>query len=294
MELRQLRYFLKAKEMGNFTEAARLLHISQSTLSQQIKQLEDELGVPLFNRVGKRVVITEAGQLFSDYALQSVHKAESGLQVLRDLNNLETGEIRIGLTYGLRPVLAPALIRFMETHPNIRVQVVLGTSSEMIEKLQHFEFDFVLTFHEAEKEKDLRYQMLFESPMTLVMAPGMPLAKKKSVSLEEAARLPLALPAQGYSTRAFISEVLSQKNLSPNISLEINDIHMLLEVVRSGEWYSILIRTSIRQEDGVTTVPITGKNMRRKAMIISLRESYEKKAVTEFYRLLKETSKRMG
>jgi LysR family cyn operon transcriptional activator len=130
--------------------------------------------------------------------------------------------------------------------------------------------------------------------MTLVMAPGMPLAKKKSVSLEEAARLPLALPAQGYSTRAFISEVLSQKNLSPNISLEINDIHMLLEVVRSGEWYSILIRTSIRQEDGVTAVPITGKNMRRKAMIISLRESYEKKAVTEFYRLLKETSKRMG
>lgn len=68
MELRQLRYFLKAMELSNFTEAAQQLYISQSTLSQQIKQLEDELGMPLFNRIGKRVTITEAGLLFAEYA----------------------------------------------------------------------------------------------------------------------------------------------------------------------------------------------------------------------------------
>lgn len=294
MELRQLRYFIKAKELLNFTEAARQLHISQSTLSQQIAQLEDELGVLLFDRIGKRITITEAGRLFAGYAMQSIHKAESGLQVLRDLNNMDTGQISIGLTYGLRPILAPALIRFMETWPKIKIQVVLGTSAELLEKLLHLELDFVLTFHEAEKEKQFKYQLLFESPMTLVMAPQMPLAKKRSVSLEAAAGLPLALPAQGYSTRAFISHVLSQKNLSPNIALEINDINMLLEVIRSGAWYSILVRTSVKQEDGVVAVPITGKGMQRKAMIISLNESYEKKSVTAFYRLLKEMSKRMG
>ncbi|WP_341837236.1 LysR substrate-binding domain-containing protein [Chitinophaga pollutisoli] len=294
MELRQLRYFIKAKELLNFTEAARQLHISQSTLSQQIAQLEDELGALLFDRIGKRIALTEAGQLFAGYALQSIHKAESGLQVLRDLNNMHTGEIRIGLTYGLRPILAPALIRFMQTWPGIKIQVVLGTSAELLEKLSHLDLDFILTFHEAEKEKQFRYQMLFESPMTIVMAPDMPLAKKKSVSLEDAARLPLALPSQGYSTRAFISHVLSQKNLSPNITLEINDINMLLEVIRSGSWYSILVRTSVKQEDGVVAVPITGKGMQRKAMIISLNESYEKKSVTAFHKLLKEMSKSMG
>ena len=75
MELRQLKYFLKAKELLNFTEAARALNISQSTLSQQIKQLEDELNVPLFNRIGKRITLTEAGNLFSEYALQSINRA---------------------------------------------------------------------------------------------------------------------------------------------------------------------------------------------------------------------------
>ena len=75
MELRQLKYFLKAKELLNFTEAANALHISQSTLSQQIMQLEGELNVPLFNRIGKRISLTEAGGLFAEYALQSVTRA---------------------------------------------------------------------------------------------------------------------------------------------------------------------------------------------------------------------------
>jgi LysR family cyn operon transcriptional activator len=70
MELRQLKYFLKAKELLNFTEAAEQLNISQSTLSQQIKQLEDELDIPLFNRIGKRVTLTEAGALFADFAFK--------------------------------------------------------------------------------------------------------------------------------------------------------------------------------------------------------------------------------
>src|SRR5262249_25691737 len=88
MELRQLRYFTKAKDLLNFTEAAKALNISQSTLSQQIKQLEAELGIQLFNRIGKRIMLTEAGEMFSEYALQSIDKANQGLLLLADLNNL--------------------------------------------------------------------------------------------------------------------------------------------------------------------------------------------------------------
>ena len=85
MELRQLKYFKAACELRNFSEAARLLHISQSTLSQQVKQLEDELDVPLFDRVGKRVVPTEAGLAFLPYATKAIHDAENGKQIIRDL-----------------------------------------------------------------------------------------------------------------------------------------------------------------------------------------------------------------
>ena len=92
MELRQIKYFLKAKELLNFTEAAKILNISQSTLSQQVKQLENELDVPLFNRIGKRIVLTEAGELFSEYARQSLNKSNEGLLLLKDLNNINTGK----------------------------------------------------------------------------------------------------------------------------------------------------------------------------------------------------------
>ena len=91
MELRQLKYFKAACELRNFSEAARLLHISQSTLSQQVKQLEDELDVPLFDRVGKRVVPTEAGLAFLPYATKAIHAAETGCLTIEKLEAMTAG-----------------------------------------------------------------------------------------------------------------------------------------------------------------------------------------------------------
>ena len=109
MELRQLKYFKEACERQNFSEAARMLHISQSTLSQQIKQLEDELDVLLFDRIGKRIVPTEAGQAFLPYAIRAIHDAEDGKQIIRDLKGIETGVLRIGVTYSMSPLLIATL-----------------------------------------------------------------------------------------------------------------------------------------------------------------------------------------
>ena len=96
MELRQLKYFKEACELQNFSEAARVLHISQSTLSQQIKQLEDELDVLLFDRIGKRIVPTEAGLAFLPYAVRAIRDAENGKQIIRDLKGIETGSASCG------------------------------------------------------------------------------------------------------------------------------------------------------------------------------------------------------
>lgn len=112
MELRQLKYFKQACELQNFSEAARALHISQSTLSQQIKQLENELDVLLFDRVGKRVIPTEAGVAFLPYAHKAIQDAENGKQIIRDLKGIETGSLHIGVTYSMSPLLIAALNQF--------------------------------------------------------------------------------------------------------------------------------------------------------------------------------------
>lgn len=287
MELRQLRYFLKAKELLNFTEAANALNISQSTLSQQIKQLEDELQIPLFNRIGKRITLTEAGELFSGFALQSISKANEGFQLLKDLNNINTGKIAIGVTYALRDILTQTVIEFADQYPEIEFEIVFGTSKELIEKLNHFELDVILTFEEIITENHFKYQILFTSPMTLVTATESNLKSKKSISLKEISKLPLALPAKGYSTTLFISEAFHKNNLHPKVAIEINDIPTLLELVKSGNWYTILTQTTIKNEKGISCIPIEGKNMTRTAMIISLKEVYEKKAVKVFLDILK-------
>jgi LysR family cyn operon transcriptional activator len=285
MELRQLKYFLKAKELLNFTEAARVLNISQSTLSQQIKQLEDELNVPLFNRIGKRITLTEAGDIFGEYALQSINRANEGLLVLKDLKNLNAGKITIGVIYSMRILFARTLIAFAKQYPNIKIQVVFGTTKDLLEKLNLHHFDFILTFHEDSNEPHLKFQTLLKANMVLVTAKKSSLAKKRSISLTEVAQLPLALPFSGYSTIQFFVEAFGQENLDPNICMEINDIPTLFEIVKTGHWHTILSDTSVNDPE-VVGIHIDGKNMKRTIMLISLKEAYEKKAVKKLYELL--------
>lgn len=285
MELRQLRYFLKAKELLNFTEASKVLNISQSTLSQQIKQLEIELNVPLFNRIGKRVLLTEAGNMFSAYALESLNKANEGLLLLKDLNNLTTGKLIIGIVYSMRIIFAKALAEFAVQYPNIKIQVVFGTTKDLLEKLNSHLFDFVLTFHEGPKHAHLKYQKLLSSNMVLVASNKSTLSNYKSITLKEVAQLPLALPFSGYSTIQFFVDSFNQKNLQPNICMEINDIPTLFEIVKTGHWHTILSDTSVNDPQ-VVGIPIKGKNMKRNIMVISLKDAYEKKAVKKFYELL--------
>lgn len=285
MELRQLKYFLKAKDLLNFTEAARALNISQSTLSQQIKQLEDELNVPLFNRIGKRITLTEAGYLFSEYALQSINRASEGLLLLQDLKNLNTGKITIGVIYSMRILFAKILVEFAKQYPKIKIQVVFGTTKDLLEKLNLHQFDFILTFHEQSREPHLKYQTLLKANMVLVTAAHSSLAPKKNISLQEVAGLPLALPFSGNNTIQFFEDSFGQKNLTPNICMEINDIPTLFEIVKTGHWHTILSETSVNDPD-VVGIPIDGKNMRRTIMIISLKDAYEKKAVKKFYEML--------
>ncbi|HEX3081121.1 MAG TPA: LysR family transcriptional regulator substrate-binding protein, partial [Puia sp.] len=106
------------------------------------------------------------------------------------------------------------------------------------------------------------------------------------ISLKEVAKLPLALPFSGYSTVQFFLDSFNQKNLDPNICMEINDIPTLFEIVKTGHWHTILSKTSVNDHQ-VVSIPIEGKNMKRTIMIISLKEAYEKRAVKVFYEVLR-------
>lgn len=291
MELRQLRYFLKAKELLNFTEAAKHLYISQSTLSQQIKQLEDELDIPLFDRLGKRISLTEAGELFATYAERSILAANEGKLMLEDLNNLQEGVLQIGLTWGLKSLAISTFKIFTEQYPKVKLQVTFGTTTELINAVMRHEIDFALTFYEGELDEGVLHENLMTSDMFIIVSDQSEWANKSKMTFKEVEQLKLALPVKGFSTRNFLDEQFLHHHITPKVVVEVNHTSTIIDLVRTGAFQTILTLASVHGEPHLKAIPIADCDMRREAVIMRLKESYQKKSARVFMDMLRQENK---
>lgn len=287
MELRQLRYYIFAARTLNFTEAAREACISQSTLSQQIKQLETELGTPLFDRIGKRVMLSEAGRSFLPFAEKTLHDAEGGVQMLRDMENLRTGKLRIGVTYGLSPVLARALQEFCRSYPAMTVEVVYRKASELLELLHGGSLDFALSFNLLEPDDRIEEQPLFTTGLCVVVGEGHPLASRTSVSPAVLADYPLVVPSHGINARRQLDGFLRAHHLQVTPQIEINEIYTLLQLVSTGQWISVLAEALVREHPRLVAIPFDRGHIPMQATLLSLRDSYRRRAVSAFISILR-------
>ncbi len=289
MELRQLKYFIRSAELLNFTEAAKGLFVSQSTLSQQIRQLEEELGLLLFDRIGKRVRLTEAGTLFLPYARQSVLDSDSGKMVIEDLKKLKTGELHIGVTYGLSSLLTPTLILFSKNYPDIKIVVEFGTSEDLLEKLKSAKVDMVLSFLQSKESGIFVSEPLYKSDLSLVFHRSFASLKgKNNIHLQELSSIPLVLPARGFNTRHFLDEKLTRSHIRANIKMELTDMNILLQLVETGNWCTIMTIAAVKGRKELQTIPIQGLNVSSHASITWLKDAYRKKAAITFAELVKQ------
>ncbi|PJJ80013.1 LysR substrate-binding domain-containing protein [Mucilaginibacter auburnensis] len=291
MELRQLKYFIKAAELENFTEASAASFITQSTLSQQIKQLEDELGIPLFHRIAKRVRLTEAGKMFLPYAIKTLKDANDGKDILKDLMDLNTGTLTIGVTYGLTNLLTQAIAKFSEDHPNIKFDIVFGTTQDLLEKLDRNSIEMMLSFSQEEKNGSYKTEKLFSSSLALIVHQNHALSPKKELSLKHLENVSLILPSVGFSIRNYLDELLSRQNIKPDMLMEINDINMILQLVGAGKLATVLMASSIFNYPQLKAIKITGNGMTRQATIKWPAEAYRKKSARLLAQLLTDFSK---
>lgn len=283
MELRQLKYFKEACERQNFSEAARVLHISQSTLSQQIKQLEDELDVLLFDRIGKRVVPTEAGRAFLPYAVRAIHDAEDGRQIIRDLKGIETGVLHIGVTYSMSPLLVAALELFSQAHPKIKVEVTFATSEELLKRLDGNGPDFVLSFKPAGMTDEFETVPLFSSRLNFIVHRSHTLAQLSSVTLKRLSQTPLILPAQGFATRKKIEELCRRHHLTLNVGVEMDDVHTIVHALKTGQWGTILTQAAVRGEPDLVQIPILcDDSLTSRGFLFWPQGTYRKKSALAF------------
>ena len=288
MELRQLKSFIKAAEMLSFSDAAKALNIAQSSLSQQIKQLEDELDVKLFLRNSHSIALTEAGKVMLPFALRTIHDAQTCTDRIRDLQKLLTGSLCIGVTYSFSPILTETVISFMKMYPHIKLNIIYEPMNKLMELLAKRQLDFVLAFKPTQPIADVESHTLFQNRLSAVVSATHPLASKEKVTLSELEKYDLALPSKGLQARnAFDSIVNGSDNF--NIRIELNEVNILLKLIRQTRLVTVLAEDSIYNERDVKAIPIDIPENEMMGCVHILKDSYHKHSMKEFVRLLSES-----
>ena len=288
MELRQLRYFAKAAETLNFSHAANCLNMAQSSLSQQIKQLEDELGTQLFIRDSHSIRLTEAGEEMLPFALRTIHDAEACADRIRDLRKMLTGTINIGVTHSFSPILTETVISFLKMYPKIKVNIVYKQMNELMELLSNHELDFVLAFKPIQPLPDVESHILFQNTLSVIVGNNHPLASKDKVSISELEKYDLALPSKGLQARNAFDNIVSDYDKF-KIRIELIDVNTLLKLVRQTNLVTVLAEDSIYGVCDVKAVPINVPDNQMSGCVHILKETYRKHSMQEFIRILTES-----
>ncbi len=291
MELRQLRYFIKAAELLNFSEAAKASFVSQSTLSQQIKQLEDELGVQLFQRNSHDVSLTEEGLQLLPFAHETVSSADNCVAQMNELKNLLTGTLYIGVTYSFSSILTETMLDFSRRYPKVKLHVVYKTMEELMNMLQHRELDFVLAYKPSEVYPRIESEVLFSTPLSVIARSSHPLMQLKQVSLDDLQHYDMAMPMKGMQPRQVLDEWIgSDLDSRLNVRMELNDINILLNILEKSSYVSILSATTIHDAEDLSAVPLALEHNKMEGCIHSLRGQHKKNSAIAFCRILKEST----
>jgi LysR family cyn operon transcriptional activator len=246
MELRHLRYFSAVAETLHFGRAARRIHVSQPTLSQQIRQLEEELGSPLFERARGGVRLTQAGELFRTYASRALEDVDAGRVAVSALRGLTTGALRVGYPPSMRGVVVPALAAVLRRHPGLALSAEEAVVRRLERRLSDGKLDVGLGYAPA-RSPDLDAEPVFDSRLALFVAKGHPLAGAESVAPRQLKDEPFALLSPGLRVRARVDAYFDTLRLTPHIALESNAVATVLAIVRAG--LAITVLPEPRQAD---------------------------------------------
>ena len=240
MDLRSLEIFIQVAEMNSFTKAGEKLGYSQPTISFQIKQLEQELGVLLFDRIGHTVSLTDAGRDALLYAQKICHTSQE--MVLGTSRRYEvSGLVRLGMADSLcSPLIAKEFARFRERYPKVSLKITTAVTSELFRLLDHNEVDIVCTLDSH--IYDTTYMIVNEEKIGVhfVVSAKNPLASKKKITMEDLLSQSFLLTEKGMSYRRMMDEILASHSAEIHPVLEIGSADLICRLVEQDLGISFL------------------------------------------------------
>lgn len=281
MDLRQLRYFLAVAGTQHMTRASEQLHVTQSTLSHQIRQMEQDLGTPLFDRIGRGIRLTEAGEMFRGFAQRALTELESGVNALAELDHVLRGQLRVGVIHTINSSLVPPVIsRFVAQHSGVMVTVDEMSGVDIEEGIVSGRLDLGIGFAPATSE-DIVAERLFDEKIVLITSRDFDSKGRGTLRASELAKVKLALMSPRFMTRRLIDAAYGQY-IAGNVTLEMNSIESLLATVRCGGVSTILNERALLHEGDLVKVVITHPGTVRTAALLWHRERYRSAAARRF------------
>lgn len=241
MDTHSLSAFLEVAETGSFSKAGERLHLSQPAISKRIAALEAALATPLFNRVGRRIDLTDAGRTLLPYARRVLAELEDGRRALSQLAGEVSGRLSIGTSHHIGLHRLPEVLRrYTQAYPDVDLDIHFMDSEDACEEVAQGRLELGIVTLPTEPPDALRMQMIWVDPLSVVVAPTHPLLRMKRPTLAALAAHPAVLPDERTYTHRIVTAALKAQGVAPRIRLSTNYLETLKMLVAIGLGWSVL------------------------------------------------------
>ncbi len=288
MELHQLRYLVAVAETGNFTRAAERSNVTQPSLSQQILNLEQEVGHKLFHRLGRKAVLTEAGATFLERARRILFEVENAAKELSDHPSLER-RIAVGAVQTVMPYLMlPVLARCRVELPNLSVDAREDFRADLVRAVLEGELDLAVVPLPVEDHR-LSIETILTEPLLLVVGKDHPIARRSEISINEIAEENFISMGTSSTLAEHIRVFFGGHNFSPRIGYRCAQVRTVKKLVSMGLGISILPQLARQEyEQDLVYLRLTGSEPTRDLAVIRHMQRYQSRGAEQFLALLRE------
>jgi DNA-binding transcriptional LysR family regulator len=297
MNLNQLRVFYETAKLQNFSKAAERLYITQPAVSAQIKQLEDFFDVKLFNTIGRRAHLTEAGKILLESAQKMFDLEREAEAAMQDIRELKRGTLHIAVTKDYAPYVIPRYVsRFHALYPGVSIHLSEGSSAEIIDELSTYKHEMAIAGG-VNYPKELVAKTFRTEELVLVAAPSHPIASRESITVDELAEIPLIVREEGSTSRTIVMDIFKVRDLSPNIVYEASNLEFIKKLGMRGEGLYFVSRKSVETElasGALKEVRIKDVRLTMDTSVVYLKHLKLSKIATAFLKMLFENQDGMS
>jgi len=284
MEIHQLRYFVAVAEEGSFSRAAAKVRVAQPSLSQQIRKLEAEVGQPLFDRLPRSVVLTEAGRCLIDYARQILSSIDDARRCVGDLKGEIGGKLAVGAIPTIAPYVLPDLVgKFQKHYPEVTLEIVEDVTEGITRRVEAGELDVALasTCHSS---PTLRRESVGNEPLLALLPERHPLAKKTLVELDDLKSQRFLLLHEMHCLSQQVHHLLEARRLRPEIALAGSQLGTIANMVAAGIGVSIVPQLMVNHQatPGCVSLPFAPPVPERELNLLYNPLRFQSKAAAAF------------